>query len=124
MTAELCTAGMSLWAPSSPLLREALSYGRSRSVPSLGDGAGLAMAWDESLGMDRQSSDKMVAQDGGVPATALEPLPPTTITLQCDRGTPGVDAALCSCPWRASVSGQRCQSRGTSPHVMPLWGWH
>lgn len=63
--------------------REALSYRRSGSVPSLEDGTGLAMAWDESLGMDRQSSDKMVAQDSGVAAIALKPLPPTTITLQC-----------------------------------------
>lgn len=59
------------------------SYRRSGSVPSLGDGVGLTMAWDESLGMERQSSDKMVAQDSGMAAIALEPLPPTAVTLQC-----------------------------------------
>lgn len=64
---------------------------------------GLTMAWDESLGMERQSSDKMVAQGSGVAAIALEPLPPTALTLQCATGTPGVGTALCSCPWRASL---------------------
>lgn len=51
-------------------------------VPSLGHGTGLTMAWDESLGMERQSSDKMVAQDSGTAAIALEPLPPTAATFQ------------------------------------------
>lgn len=34
------------------------------------------MVWDESLGMERQSSDKMVAQDSGLAAIALLSLPP------------------------------------------------
>lgn len=99
--------------------RETLSYRRSGSVPSLGDGAGLTMAWDESLGMERQSSDKMVARDSGMAAIALKPLPPTRHVAHW--------SGHCSvfCPWRASVSGRAgCQSRATSPHAMPLWGWH
>lgn len=63
--------------------RETLSYRRSGSVPSLGDGAGLTMAWDESLGMERQSSDKMVARDSGMAAIALKPLPPTRHAPVC-----------------------------------------
>lgn len=44
--------------------------------PSLWDGAGLTMAWDESLCMERQSGDEMVAQDRGRAAVALVSLPP------------------------------------------------
>lgn len=111
ITAELCTVGTSLSVPSSPSYgrvsqskqecpgapwprwdgsssREALSYRRSGSVPSLEPGTGL-MAWDESLGMERQSSDKMVAQDSGVAAIAPEPLPPTAVTFQYPRRDTG-----------------------------------
>lgn len=41
------------------------------------------MAWDESLGMERQSSDKMVARDSGMAAIALKPLPPTRHAPVC-----------------------------------------
>lgn len=57
--------------------KEILGYKRRLgSGPSLGDGARLTMVWDESLGMERQSSDKMVAQDSGLAAIALLSLPP------------------------------------------------
>lgn len=60
--------------------RKALSHKRRLGPgPSLGDGAGLTMAWDECLGMERQSSDKMVAQDGGMAAIALVSLPPAAL---------------------------------------------
>lgn len=60
--------------------RETLSDKRRLEPgPGLGDGAGLTMAWDESLGMERQSSDKMVAQDRGMAAIVLMSLPPTAL---------------------------------------------
>lgn len=83
---------------------ETLSYKRRLGPgPSLGDGAGLTMAWDESLGMERQSSDKMVAQDTGMAAIALVSLPPTTLrqshaNVPRNRGTQRTNTDLCPRP--------------------------
>lgn len=127
ITAELCAVETSLSALSSPLGWEQQHRGSDRragSAPSLGDGTGLTMAWDESLGMERQSSDEMVAQDSGLAAIVLEPLPPTALTLQCHvmeghwSGHTGVDTALCSCPG-GPVSQARAE---VHPHVQCHYG--
>lgn len=87
--------------------------------PSLGDGAGLTMAWDESLGMERQSSDEMVAQDRGTAATALVSLPPTAL-WQSHTSTGSEHRSVSP----SSVSGQAgCKSQ-VPPHAMPPRGWH
>lgn len=91
---------------------------------------GLTMAWDESLGMERQSGDKMVAQDGGTAALALVSLPPAALrqshaNVPCNGGAQRANTGLCPRPRRASVSGQAgCKSQGTAPHAMPPQGWH
>lgn len=109
--------------------REALSHKRRLGPgPSLGDGAGLTMAWDECLGMERQSSDKMVAQDGGMAAIALVSLPPAALRqshakVPRNGGTQRTNAGLRPLPRRASLSGQAGhKSRGASPHAMPPTG--
>lgn len=111
--------------------QETLGYNRRLGPgPSLGDGAGLTMVWDESLGMERQSSDKMVARDRGMAAIALVSLLPPALrqshaNVPRDGGTQRANTDLCPRPWRASVSGQAgCKSQGTSPHAVPPWGWH
>lgn len=73
------------------------------------------MAWDESLGMERQSSDKMVAQDSGVAAIAPEPLPPTAVTFQYPRR----DTGSGHCSVSLSLEGPLSQARGARAEVHP-----
>lgn len=94
--------------------RDTLSYKRLGPGPSLGDGARLTMAWDESLGMERQSSDEMVAQDRGTAAAALMSLPPTALwqshaNVPRNRGTKGSNTDLCPHPLSQAKLGARAK---------------